>query len=161
MLHESQHLSGRLISVIENHAERLTRDTVKKLQSSPRTRSYDRLSYGELSYRVNEVYQNLGRWLWEKTDRIIQAWYNELGEKRFNEGVPLAELLWALVLTKYQLTDYLDACALADSAMDLYRQQEFDRLIGQFFDRAACYTAEGYEREACLHGRDGAVTTAH
>jgi hypothetical protein len=29
--------------------------------------------------------------------------------------------------------------------MELYRQQELDRLIGHFFDRAMCYAAEGYQ----------------
>ena len=160
MLYESHYLPGRLISIIESHADKLTRDTVKKLQSSPRTCSYSKISYAELLYQVNEVYQNLGRWVWEKTDPVIQAWYNELGQKRFNEGVPLNEILWALVITKEQLIDYLDASALADSAVELYRKQEVDRLISHFFDRAACYTAEGYECEASLRGRDG-VATVH
>ncbi|HTU35429.1 MAG TPA: hypothetical protein VMF66_16620, partial [Candidatus Acidoferrum sp.] len=35
---------------------------------------------------------------------------------------------------------------LADSAVELYRQQELDKLVGHFFDRAMCYMAEGYER---------------
>ena len=33
-----------------------------------------------LAYRLSDVYQSLGRWLWEKTDTLIEAWYNELGE---------------------------------------------------------------------------------
>jgi len=99
--------------------------------------------------------KNLGRWLCDKTEPVIRSWYNELGEKRFKEGVPIQEILWALVLTKHRLTDYLDTCALADSAIELYRQQELDRLVCRFFDRAVCYAAEGYEREASapLKGR--------
>jgi len=143
-----RHLAGRLVSVIEDHAEALTRDTVKRLQSSEHTSSYKKLPSGELSSRVNQLYENLGRWLWENSDRSMQAWYNKLGEKRCSEDVPLEEVLWALFLTKYQLVNYLDACAPADSAMEMYRKQEFERMVGQFFDRAACYAAEGYEREA-------------
>lgn len=145
MSHETIHLSSRLTGIVETHAARLTRDTVKKLQSSHQTRSYSKLPAGELYYRVNEVYQNLGRWLWEKTDEAIQSWYKELGERRFAEGIPLSEVLWALTLTKQQLVDDLDACAIVDSAMDLYRRQELDRVIGHFFDRAIYYTAAGYE----------------
>jgi hypothetical protein len=141
-------LSHSLIRVIESHAEQLTRGAVEKLQSSPRTESFHALSHDELYRRVYAVYHDLGSWLGEKTDHAIQAWYNELGGKRFREGVPLAEVLWALVLTKYHLRDYIGASGLADSAMELYRQQELHRLIGQFFDRALCYAAEGYEREA-------------
>ncbi|MGH9685925.1 MAG: hypothetical protein ACRD5K_02405 [Candidatus Acidiferrales bacterium] len=151
MLHESHHLSGRLISIVETNADRLTCDTLKKLQSSQQTRSYSKLSYGELHFRVNHVYQDLGRWLWEKTDALIESWYNELGERRCSENIPLSEVLWALTLTKHQLIEYLDACAMTDSAIELYRRQELDRLIGHFFDRAAYYTAVGYERVSCPH----------
>jgi hypothetical protein len=63
----------------------------------------------------------------------------------------LSEVLWALALTKQQLIDDLDACTIADSAMELYRRQELDRLIGHFFDRATYYTAVGYERVARSH----------
>jgi hypothetical protein len=110
---QSQHLSSQLINVVECHADKLTRDAVQELQTNSRTRSYNKLPYSELTYRVNEVYQNLGRWLCDKTEPVIRSWYNELGEKRFKEGVPIQEILWALVLTKHQLTDYLDTCALA------------------------------------------------
>lgn len=151
-------LSDSLIRIIEGHAEELTRSKVKKLQSSPRTQSYHKLSYDELYQRVYAVYHDLGGWLEEKADHAIQAWYNELGEKRFNEGIPLVEVLWALVLTKYQLRDDIRASWLANSAMELYRRQELERLIGQFFDRAVCYAAEGYQHEASLC-RGGAERT--
>jgi len=36
--------------------------------------------------------------------------------------------------------------------MELYQQQEFVRLIGHFFDRALCYTTEGYERHTSEKG---------
>jgi len=151
MLSESHpHLSGRLTSIVEAHAARLTRDTVSKLQTSQLTPSYRKLPAAELYYRVNEVYQNLGRWLWENTDAVIQSWYNDLGERRFAEGIPLSQVLWALTLTKQQLITDLDVSTIADSAIELRRRQELDRLIGHFFDRACYYTAVGYERSRVL-----------
>lgn len=145
---QNKHLSDRLISTIEGNAEELTEGTVKKLQSSPRTETYHKLPHHDLYNRCYEIYHNLGLWLWEKSDQAIQARYNELGEKRFAEGIPLEQVSWALVLTKKRLLEYLGGCGLGDSAMELYQQQEFVRLIGHFFDRALCYTAEGYERHA-------------
>lgn len=141
-------LSHRLIKILESHAEALTQGTVEKLQTSPRTPSYHQLSRDDLYERAYAVYHELGSWLSEKTEHAIKSWYHNLGEKRFNEGIPLAEVLWALILTKHQLRDDLGASALADSAMELYRQQEVYRLIGEFFNRAACYTVEGYESQA-------------
>ena len=141
-------LSERCIRIIENNAEVLTQGTVRKLQSSPRTNSYHNLTYRELYNRGHEIYHDLGRWLRDNSDQGLQAWYTKLGEKLYEEGIPLAEVLWALILTKNHLLEYTDACGLTDSAMELYQPQEFDRLIGHFFDQAVCYAAEGYEHHA-------------
>lgn len=145
--HESPSFSARLIKLLESHAEELTRAVVVKLQSNPRTLSYRRLSFDELYASVFEVYHDLGRWLLEKTEMAVQARYTDLGRRRFAEGVQLSEILWALVLTKKQLRQYLAAWALADSAVELYRQQEFDRLIAQFFDQASYHVARTYEQQ--------------
>ena len=145
---------------MESHAEELTRGAVKKLQSSPLTRSYHRLSADDLHHRVFEVYHDLGRWLLKNTERAIQDRYGELGEQRFNEGVPIAEVLWALLLTRDHLLQYVDTCMSGDSALELYREQELDRLIGRFFDRAVCYSAEGYQRRASRRRKDAAATVA-
>lgn len=145
--HESQMFSPRLIKLIESRADELSRAVVLKVQGNPRTASYRRLPVDELRSSVYDVYHDLGRWLLEKTDPAVQARYNSVGKRRFAEGLQLSEILWALVLTKNQLTQYLAAWALADSAVELYRQQEFDRLIGQFFDQAAYHVAKTYEME--------------
>jgi hypothetical protein len=145
MTRQTQHFSGRLIALIESHAEELTRGTIEKLQASPRTPSYHNLSHRDLHERVYDVYRDFGQWLLEKTDRAVKLRYYDLGERRSRERIPLSEVLWALVLTKDYLRAYLSTWALSDSAMELYRQQELDRLIGHFFDRAMCYAAEGYQ----------------
>jgi hypothetical protein len=153
-MRESQHLSSRLILLIESDAAELTRRTIETLQTSQHTPSYRRLSFNELYAKAFDVYHQFGRWLLENTDSAVQTRYSELGEQRFHEGIPLHEVLWALVLTKNHLRSHLSSWALADSAVELYRQQELDRLVGHFFDRAMCYAVEGYER-----AREEAVQT--
>jgi len=138
--------AGRLIALIESHAEQLTRTTVEKLQNNPRTKSYRALSSRDLHGKAYAIYHDLGCWLLEETETAIQARYNELGEQRFKERIPLEEVLWAMVLTKRHLRNYLAVWAPADSAVELYRQRELDHLIDRFFDRAMVYTTEGYER---------------
>ncbi len=147
-------LSAQLIRIIESHAEDLTRGAVRMLQSSSHTPSYHRLSPDELHRRLYDVYHGLGRWLLENTEQTIQAQYEELGKQRCREGIPFSEVLWALVLTKDHLRDSVGAFMLADSALDLLREQEIYRLIGHFFDRAICYAAEAYEREASRRGHE-------
>ena len=116
-------------------------------RSSPRAppRTYEavdersriiKVSGKEMYNRIYEIDHDLGRWLWEKSDQSVQERFNVIGERRCEEGIPLAEVLWALTLTKDRLLEYLGAYALANSAVELYQQQELDRLIGNFFDRA-------------------------
>jgi hypothetical protein len=150
---KNQHLSDRLIRIIEIDAEALARRAVKKLQSSTRTSAYHELPYNELYSRTYEVYRNLGHWMWDKSEEAVQVWCGELGKMRREERIPLSEVLWALILTKRNLLDYLGTCASADSALELYQQEEFDRVVSHFFDRAVCYTAEGYEANASVHER--------
>jgi hypothetical protein len=142
---DTHHFSSRLISLIESDAAELTQRTVEALQTSRHTPSYRHLAARDLYAKAYDVYHQFGRWLLENTDRAIQTRYRDLGGQRFNEGIPLSEVLWALVLTKGHLRSHLSSWALADSAVELYRHQELDRLISQFFDRAMCYTVEGYE----------------
>jgi hypothetical protein len=161
MVSQHQHLPGHLINLIESHVDRLTQKTVQSLQSSQRTPSYNKLPPHELSSEIHGIYLDLARWLDESSDSVIHAWYNDLGEKRFNEGIRLSEALWALSLTKYRLVECIDAVAPVNSSMELYRKLEFMRLVGRFFDRAAFYTAEGYDRQAALHSNEPVSVAVH
>jgi hypothetical protein len=141
-------LSARLVRVIEEHAEQLTRGVLRDIASNPRTPAYHRLPAEELHRRAYDVYRNLGRWLGDKTEENIAATYGGLGRARCAEGVPLSEVVYALVLTKEHLREYIRAVGLVDSAVELYLEEELHLLIGHFFDKAVYHTVKGYEGEA-------------
>lgn len=152
-------LSARLVRMIEDHADQLTRAVVDDLQTNPRTPAYHHLSRDELHERVYDVYRHLGEWLGHKTDEPIEASYSVLGKKRSAEGIRLSEVVYALVLTKYHLRDYIRSSGVVDSAVSLYQEQELHRLVGHFFDKAIYYTVKGYEREAEFrHGAPAAAS---
>ncbi len=153
-------LSDRLIRMIEHHADELTRALVENLLSNQRTAAYHRLSREALHGRTYDVYKNLGLWLSSKAEEDIEAAYTALGRKRVAEGVPLSEVVYALILTKYHLRDYIRSAGLVDSAVDLYQEQELHRLLGHFFDKAIYYTVRAYEREASFQEATGVVKSA-
>jgi hypothetical protein len=155
-------IAGRLIWVAEHNAGPLTDGAVRKLLNSPRIPAYHHLPYNDLYDRAYDVFHDLGQWLWEKSESAVRQCYNDLGEKRWAEGIPLDQVLWALVLTKDHLLSYLDLHGLDDSAVLLYQRQEFDRMVGHFFDRAVCYTTEGYARRAAVQrpGTNGGLPRA-
>jgi hypothetical protein len=133
--------------MIEDHAEELFRGLIDDLQSNPRTPSYHRLNRDELRLRLYDVYRHLGKWLSDATENHVEVEYGELGRKRFQENIPISEVVWALTLSKYHLRDYIRTCGLIESAVELYQEQELQRLIGRFFDRAVYHTVRGYEHE--------------
>jgi len=153
-------LSDRLVRMIEQHADELTRALVENLRSNPRTVSYHRLSREAIHDRTHNVYKNLGLWLNSKAEEDIEASYTELGKERETEGIPLSEVVYALTLTKYHLRDYIRAAGLVDSAVDLYQALELQRTLGQFFDKAIYYTVRAYERAASHREATGAVKRA-
>lgn len=140
-------LTSRLVAMIEKHAEELTRGVVHELKINPRTPSYHKLDPQENHGRVFDVVRNLGEWLDRKSDAATESAYRKLGQKRFQEGVPLEEVVYALTLTKQTLRSFIHTQGWVDSAMELYQQIELYNMISRFFDRAIYFTVISYEEE--------------
>jgi len=141
-------LAARLVRMIEDHAEELTRGLLDDLVKNPRTPAYHRLSRDELHRRTYDVYHNLGRWIGEKTEAAVESVYRELGRVRCREHIPLSEVVEALVLVKGHLWDYILASGLVETAVDLYQEEELNLMVGHFFDKALYHLVKGYEDEA-------------
>jgi len=152
-------LSARLVQMIEDHAEELTKGLVQDLRTNPRTPHYHRLSYDELHYRTYSVYRNLGHWLSQHNEDAVAASYADLAARRYAEEVPLDEVVFALVSTKNHLYGYIEAAGLMDSAVELHQEREARRLIGSFFDKAIYHTVRAYGRQKPTHDQR-AVTQA-
>jgi len=153
-------LSVRLVQMIEDHAEELTRELIKDLQSNPRTPHYHRLSYEELHYRTHSVYKNLGHWVSQKSEEPIAANYSDLAVRRYAEGIPLEEFVYALISTKNHLYAYIRGAGLMDSAVELHQERELRRQVGFFFDKAIYYAVRAYERQADSQRQKSALKAA-
>ena len=148
-------LSVRLMQMIEDHAEELTQELIKDLKSNPRTPHYHHLTAEELHYRTYAVYHNLGHWVSQKGEEQVAANYAALAVRRHAEGVPLEEIVFALISTKNHLYQYVRMTGLMDSAMELHQERELRRLVGFFFDKAIYYTVKAYEHEtASTHSKN-------
>jgi hypothetical protein len=127
-------LSVRLVQMIEDHAEDLTRELVKDLQDHPRTPHYHNLTAEELHYHSYSVYRNLGYWLGQNTEEALDAAYSDLARRRWAEGIPLEEVVFALICTKNHLRNYVRYVGLMDSVVELHQERELNRLVENFFD---------------------------
>ena len=68
-----------------------------------------------------------------------------LGHIRHSEGIPLSEVVKALILTRRHLWDYVRSAGLVDTTVELYQEEELNMMVGRFFDHAVYYTVKGYE----------------
>jgi hypothetical protein len=157
-------LGSRLLLLIQSHAGLLTRDVVKDVMTNARTPTFRRLNPADVETRVSALYYNLGKWIGDPDERAVRREYEEMGRMRFREGVPVSELVYALLITKQHLRRYIREHGLVDFAgdrvmpedllgLELHSIQELNYQVGEFFDRALYHLACGYEAEA----RSGSV----
>jgi hypothetical protein len=138
-------ISIKLVKMIEEHAEQITQGLLKDIQTNPKTSSYQQFSVEEMHTRAYTVYKNLGEWLIDTTEAKAQQWYLALGRRRFEEKIPVSQVIFALVLTKNHLLKYVKRFGLLDTALELHRELELFRFVTEFFDKAIYYTVMGYE----------------
>jgi hypothetical protein len=137
-------LGIKLVRLIEKHSEALSRGLIKELRESERTSDYRNIAARELQLASSEVYRNLTEWLLQKTEGDIAQRFRFIAAQRAAEGIRLHQLVWALILTRDHLWQFLRREAIADNIVELHGELELDRLLNQFFDRAIYYAIVGY-----------------
>lgn len=144
-------LAYRLVRLIETHSEALAQSLLGKVQNSEFIQAYSKVPAEELRERVYEIYRHLGAWLLGKTEVDIEQRYNQIGGRRYQQGVPLSELIWVIALTKENLWEFLKKETVLDRPVEVFSEMEMLQLLEQFFDRATYYAAQGYERACVAH----------
>jgi hypothetical protein len=147
-------LAYRLVRLTETHAEELAQGLAKKVRDDPRVASFKEIPAEELKERVFEIYRHLGEWLLGSSKHEIEQRYREIGMRRARQGVPLSQLIQAIVLTKENLWEFLRSEAILDRAVEIVGEIELLQMLEMFFDRAIYYGALGYEEEVVRARRD-------
>jgi hypothetical protein len=145
-------LASRLIHLIEDNSDELARGLLEKLQRSPRTAQLAaQVPAEELHERTYEIYRNLTDFLGTTAESELERRYSELGARRAAQGVPFSHFLWAVLLTKQHLHEFIQREGFLERPMELVQQLELLRSLDQFFNRALYYAAVGYERARAAH----------
>ncbi|MGD0823835.1 MAG: hypothetical protein ABR908_04575 [Terriglobales bacterium] len=138
-------LSHRFVRHIEERSDALANGLLHKIQHSRRTEAFRKVPPHELTGRVSEIYQHLGEWLLDKSEADIEKRYSEIGFRRAHQGVPLSQLIWAIMLTKDNLWEFILEDSYPDRPIEVFGKQELLQLLDQFFERAIYAAALGYE----------------
>ena len=132
--------------LIESHSKELAGELLTRARQSPHLASFSRVPDHELRQRVYEIYSELGKWLVTRTETDIEHQYSEIGARRYRQGVPLSELLWAIVLTKDNLWDFLYRESWPGFEIEVLAEHDMFRMIHHFFNCAMYYAARGFEQ---------------
>jgi hypothetical protein len=152
-------ISTSLIDLIEVHALPLSREVAQELHTNERTRGFRAVSREDLEQRVFNLLNHLGDWLADPKSERVQAEFTDWGQRRFNQQVPLSEILFAVIILKQHLRRYIQDNGLVDAAfprveqdyilpMHMYSLQDLNFTVGRFFDEAFYNLARGYEAAA-------------
>ena len=138
-------LGMRLVRLIEGHSGELSRGLSEQIRTSERTSDFRKIPPEDLRLAAAEVYRNLGEWLLQKTESDIETRFRAAGARRAADGVRVHQMVWALLLSREHLWQFLRHQSFADNVVALYGEMELQRLLNQFFDRAIYYAVLGYE----------------
>ncbi len=147
-------LTYRLVRLTETHSDVLANGLLRKVQQSERTRGYCNVPPEELRQRVFEIYRHLGEWLLDKSEREVEQRYMEIGTRRAEQRVPLSDLVWAIVLTKENLWEFITDESIPERPVELFGRLELVQVLDQFFDRAIHAAVVGYERAIMRHAKE-------
>jgi hypothetical protein len=139
-------LAKNLVQLIENQSDRLAETMLIKLQNCEKCTTFKQVPREEFRQRVYEVYDHLGEWLQNKQEEDVARRYVAIGMQRERQGVLLSELMYAIILTREHLWNFLKHEANIEKPKEVFGELEMMELLEQFFDRAMYYAAQGYER---------------
>ena len=139
-------LKGRLVRLIEDNADELTKKWLEVVRTHPDMPTYRTYDEQKLYERAYSVYSQLEKWLSEETRKEdIKSIYFALGKQRREEGFSLSELLLALIITRRVLWLKLPRGDFLEDISGLHEGMELSNNTILFFDRAMFYAAQGYE----------------
>jgi hypothetical protein len=152
-------IAARLVELIEIHANRLTSDVAHDLVTSERTRGFRAVPPQDIEQRIYEIVHHLGNWIGDPRSERVQAEFKEWGRRRFDQGILLSEIVYALIVLKEHMRRYIVDHGLVDSAfpridndyvlpMHLHSLQELNSRVSQFFDEAIYWLTLGYEEQS-------------
>ena len=152
-------IAAKLIELIEIHADRLTTDVSRDLVTNERTLGFRAVRPQDLEQRIFQIVHHLGNWIGDPRSRSVQAEFGDWGRRRFDQGIPLSQIVYAVIVLKQHMARYILDNGLVDAAfprvdsdyvlpMHLNSLQDLNTQVGQFFDEALYHLACGYEDEA-------------
>ncbi len=135
-------LSTRFVTDYGNEIAELWIDDIRSGATTP---SYTMVPDNELTQSSELALAEVDSWLSGKaSNRAIEEFFYNLGQRRNAMNLPLHEMVSALLLLKMEIWTSARQHGVWESAQDLQRVLELNRRLGAFFDKAVYWGTRGY-----------------
>jgi hypothetical protein len=141
-------LSAELIQLVSDHSQVIAERAVKnmrRMRSKTQPLEGDSWSPARLRDTARELLENMGALLVSGDSEIAER-YERLGRARFEDGVPLHELVYAWQVIKAAMMHYVYEHEGQSTPLDLYAKLELQRAADHVFDAMIRFAIRGYER---------------
>jgi len=143
--------------MVSDHWADIAARALLRIRRDSKLLEFGKLPEADLRERAREILQNLGHWL-VSSENDLGRRYENLGRQRFEEGIPLHEIVYALQLLRESMIQYIRDQGLGRTPLDIYAEEELEVGSDRIFDTIVYYFVRGYER--AMRERFTATATA-
>ena len=137
--------ADRLLDVMDKHAKDIAENWAKDIRRNPRTPSFHEFTQDDCVKFAVDFYRNfINIYFEERPYRGQVEYFTAYAERRFKEGVPLHEAIYALIMMRRHLWLYADMQTVFTSPLDQYQAVEAITKTIRLFDHAIYIITKRY-----------------
>ncbi len=137
-------LANKFVKLIEESHEELTEIFMNDLLRHPETEAYRNSGRDDI-YRFSDlVYKDLSVWISKEFSKDkIEERYGTMGKDRFEAGIPIEQVMKALMLQRRHIWLFV-MDKMYDDRTDYMEALELNNRVTLYFDRAMIAMVRGY-----------------
>jgi hypothetical protein len=137
--------ADKLIEVLENNTKQIAEQWSKAVSTNPRTPSYHSLNPDQYIPHALFFYGNIRKFYYGKMVGDEEPkYFQNFAESMYKAGVPLDEVIYALMLMRRQIWLYADFNALFVTTLDMHQAVESINRTILIFDHVIHSIAKRY-----------------
>jgi hypothetical protein len=141
--------ADKLIEMLENHTEEISEQWGKAVSTNSRTPSLHSLNPDQYVPHAVRFYKNIRKLYFSERPRTEETrYFLNFAEEMYGAGVPLHEVIYALMLMRRQIWLFADFNALFITTLDMHQAVESINRTILMFDHVIQSVAKRYDELA-------------
>lgn len=138
-------ISARFIQMVSDHWQEIAERVIRRIRRDKRLPDFEKYTDADLRERARIILQSLGTWLTSTEPEIAQR-CEHLARVRFEEGVPLHVIVYALQTIRRSLIQYLRDQGVVSRPFEIYAEHELESDADRAFEAVIYHTVRSYEQ---------------